>query len=66
MAEAVSRQPLIAESRVRNRLNSCGIFDGKNGTGASFFPSSSGFPCQYHSTVVLHTRILSGDEHYVR
>jgi hypothetical protein len=23
------------------------------------FPSSLGFPCQYHSTVALHTSVLS-------
>jgi hypothetical protein len=25
-----------------------------------FFSSSSGFPCQRHSTVAVHTRVLSG------
>jgi hypothetical protein len=65
MAQAVSRRPLTAESRIRARVNPCGICDGESGTGTGFSPSSSVFPCQYHSTVVLHTHILSGDEQYV-
>jgi hypothetical protein len=60
MAQAVSRQPLTAESRVRARFNPCGICGEQSGTGTGFSPSSSVFPCQYHSTVVLHTHISSG------
>jgi hypothetical protein len=60
MAQAVSRQPLTAESRVRTRVNPCGICDGQSGTGTGFSPSSLVFPCQYHSTVILHSHISCG------
>jgi hypothetical protein len=61
MAQAVSRRPLMAESRVRTRVNPCGIFGGQSGTGAGFSPSSSAFPCQYHSIVSLYTHVSSGE-----
>jgi hypothetical protein len=59
MAQAVSLWPLAAESRVRSRINPCGICGGRSGTGTGS-PSSSVFPCQYHSTVVFHTHLSSG------
>jgi hypothetical protein len=36
MAQAVSRRPLTAETRVRSRDNPCGIFGGRSGTGTGF------------------------------
>jgi hypothetical protein len=61
MAQVVfSRRPLTAESRLRARVNLCGMRGGRNCTGTGFPPSSSVFPCQYHPTVVLHTHISSG------
>jgi hypothetical protein len=46
MAQAVSRRPLTAEARV----SPCGICGGQNGTGTGLSPSTSVFPCQFHST----------------
>jgi hypothetical protein len=58
MARAVSRRPLVAESRVRARFNPCGICSGQSDTGTDFsqsiffpFPLSESFhrgsPCLY-------------------
>jgi hypothetical protein len=50
MAQAVSRRPLTAEALVRSRVSPCGICGGQTGTGTGFSPSTSVFPCQFHST----------------
>jgi hypothetical protein len=47
-----------AEAQICSRVSPCGICDGQSGTETSFSPSSSVFPCQYHSTVALHTHVL--------
>jgi hypothetical protein len=60
MAQTVSRRPLFAEARIRARVISRGICGGRSGTGTGFSPSSSAFPCQYHSTVALQTHIIWG------
>jgi hypothetical protein len=49
MAQAVSGRPFTAEVRVRSQVNLCGIYGGQSGTGTSFSPSTSVFPCQFHS-----------------
>jgi hypothetical protein len=60
MVQVVSRRPLTAEARVRARVNPYVIYGGKSGIGTGFSPSSSVFPCQYHSAVALQTRIIWG------
>jgi hypothetical protein len=62
MSQAVSRRPITAEARDCTRINPYGIFGRQSGTGTVYYPSSSVFPSQYHSTVVIHSHISSGDE----
>jgi hypothetical protein len=50
MAQAVSRLPLTAESRVQSRVGPCGICGGQNCNVTGFSSSASVFPCQFHST----------------
>jgi hypothetical protein len=52
MAQAVSRRPLTVEAWVRSRICPCGICGRQSGTGKGFSPSTSVFPCQFHSTGV--------------
>jgi hypothetical protein len=51
MVEAVSCWPFTAEARVRARVTPYGICGGPSGTGTGISPSSSVFPCQYHSII---------------
>ena len=47
MAQAVSRLPPTADARVRSRVSPCGICGGQRQV---FSPSTSVFPCEFHST----------------
>jgi hypothetical protein len=53
IAQAVSRQLPTAAARVPDQVSSCGICDGRNGTGA-------GFPCQLSFHHTFHTHLFSG------
>jgi hypothetical protein len=62
MGRAVSRRPVTAEARVRSRVSPCGICGGQSGTATVFSPSTSGFPCQFHSTgAPLHGKTKKTD-----
>jgi hypothetical protein len=60
MTQAVSRRPHTAEARVRAQVSPCGIYGGQSCTGTGSSANYSVFPCQYHSTVVVHAHIISG------
>jgi hypothetical protein len=49
MAQAVSRQPLTVEARVRSLVSPCGIRGGQSGIGTGFYPSNSVSTYQFHS-----------------
>jgi hypothetical protein len=60
VVQAVSRRPPTTEASVRARGAPCGICGGQCGIRTGFSLSFSVFPCQYNSTVVLHTHISAG------
>jgi hypothetical protein len=63
MAQAVSRRPLTAKARVRCRVSPCEIC-GQSDTGTGFSPSTSVFPCQFHSTgTPLHGKTKKQTNH---
>jgi hypothetical protein len=59
MVEMVTHRPLIPEARVQAEVNPCGICGGQCGTGTGYSQSSLVFPCRYHCSVALNTRISS-------
>jgi hypothetical protein len=52
MAQAVSRRPPTAKTRVRSSVSPCGICCRQSGAGTGFSPNARVFPCQFHSTGV--------------
>jgi len=59
MAQAVSRRHVMTEARFYAYVRICGICSAQSGIGTDISPSSSVFPCQYHSTMAFHTHISS-------
>jgi hypothetical protein len=57
VVQAVSRRHVTAEDRVRCQANMLVIYGGRSGTKTDFSPSTSVFPCQYHSTNAPHSFI---------
>jgi hypothetical protein len=55
VAHEISRLPLAVEARVRSQFSSCEICGGQSGTETGFSPSTSIFPCQYHSKSVPYS-----------
>ena len=43
------------EARVRSQVSSCEMYGGQSGTGTGFTPSTSFFPCEYHSTIASYS-----------
>jgi hypothetical protein len=55
IAQAVSRRLLTSKAWAHSQGSPCGISGGQSGTGTGFSPSSSVFPCQYHSTAAPYS-----------
>jgi hypothetical protein len=61
MAQADSRRPLTAEDRVRALVIPRVICSGQSDIETGLSLRSSGFPCQYHSSMIPRADISSGD-----
>jgi len=48
---------------VRFRASPFENIDGQSGTGTGYFPTTSVFPCQYHSTIATYSLIHSSFPH---
>jgi hypothetical protein len=57
MTEAVCRQPLTAEGRVRSPVSPSEICSGQSGIGSGFSSEYLIFPCQYHSTTATYSSL---------
>jgi hypothetical protein len=55
MVRTVCRWHVTAQARVQAGVSPCEICDGQSGIGTGFSPSYPVFPCQYFSTIFLHT-----------
>jgi hypothetical protein len=57
VAQVVSCWLLVAEARVPSQASPCKISGGQSVIGTGFSPSTSVFPCQYHSTIAPYSFI---------
>ena len=57
VAQANSCWTCIVKTRVRSQACTFGICGVKTCTGTGFFPRTSRFPCQYHSTIAPYSFI---------
>jgi hypothetical protein len=57
MAQAVSRRPFIAEAEAPSHKIPYWLYDGQNNIVTGYSPSTSVFPCQYHSTIAPYSFI---------
>ena len=55
MAQTVNGRVVTAEARIQSQASPCNIYGGQSGTGTGFSPTTSVFPCQYHSTSTPYT-----------
>ena len=51
----VTRWPLTTEALIRSQTSPCKICGGQSGAGTRSSPSTSVFPCQYHSAVAVYS-----------
>jgi hypothetical protein len=57
---AIGHRPLTSEVWTLSLVSPCVICGGQSVTGTGFSLSPLVVPCQYHSTVAVHTRVSSG------
>ena len=54
MAQVVGHQPFATKTQSRFQASSCKICGERRGTGKGFYPNTSVFTCEYHSSNVPH------------
>ena len=71
MAQAVSRRPLDAETRVRSRFSPCGICGGQSGTGLHNKPqrcdasvASAAGPLKKRQRLFTSLLLMALDQHF--
>jgi hypothetical protein len=60
ISQAISRRPVTTEAWVRAQVSTRGICGEQIGTGTGFSPSCLVFPCQYNSSLAVHTHMSPG------
>jgi len=59
MNQVVSHQPVTWQAHVHSQVSPSEICGGQSGTGTGFPRSTSGSPCQHHSTNAPYTFVHS-------